>query len=58
VILGTADVVAEQPRYGGTLQTIYPPLVVACRDSAKVKGYVAHPSHYTHQRLQGVWLEQ
>jgi ABC-type transport system substrate-binding protein len=24
--------------------------------SAKVKGYVAHPSHYTNQRLQDVWL--
>jgi peptide/nickel transport system substrate-binding protein len=24
--------------------------------SAKVKNYVAHPSHYTNQRLQDVWL--
>jgi peptide/nickel transport system substrate-binding protein len=24
--------------------------------NAKVKNYVAHPSHYTNQRLQDVWL--
>jgi peptide/nickel transport system substrate-binding protein len=26
--------------------------------SAKVKNYVAHPSHYTNQRLQDVWLDK